>query len=111
MPQIWGMFRDQSALMSCVRECAAHARVSVLLPKNAPPGIDRVVVLGPLTRLVSPYPFLDIPHHLRRLGIDRDTASRYTDGLSRGWCIVCIEGLPHNRQWTQYPLKNAAVVP
>ena len=111
MSQVWGMFRDTNALLSCVRECAHEARVSVFVPEDDPPDVDRVVLFGPLVRTLSPYPFLDLPHHLRRLGIDSPTASRYTEGLSRGWCLVCIDGLPNERHWNHYPIESTAVLP
>ncbi len=111
MPQVWGMFRDQNALLACVRECAQEARVSVFVPKNEPPDIERVVLLGPLVRLVSPYPFLDIPRHLRRLGMDAAMASRYADGLARGWCLICIDGWLRASRWHHYPLRNTAILP
>ena len=111
MPPLWGMFRDQNALLSCVRECAQEARVSVFVPKNEPPNVDWVILLGPLVRLVSPYPFLDIPRHLRRLGVDSITAARYAEGLSRGWCLICIDGQARNSRWHHYPLTNTAILP
>ena len=110
MPQVWGMFRDKNALLSCVRECAPNSQVSVFLP-NAPPAADRVLLLGPLVRLVSPYPFLDMPRHLRRLGVDSGTASRYTEGLARGWCLVCIDGLPGRISWSRHALCLASILP
>jgi hypothetical protein len=109
--QIWGMFRDPSALLSCVRECAKEARVSVFLPNLTPSTRDQVLLLGPLTRFLSPYPFLDVTRHLRRLGMDSQTASCYADGLSKGWCVVCIDGLPRRARWNHYPLSNAAILP
>jgi hypothetical protein len=68
------------------------------------------MVLGPLTRAVSPYPFLDLTRHFVHLGMDRRTAERYAEGIAQGWCVICIEGRG-DCEWQRFPLRHAAAFP
>lgn len=110
MPQVWGMLRDPDVLLSCVRACLQESSVSVLLPWRSDDAPESVMVLGPLTREVSPYPFLDLTRHFLRLGMDRRTAVRYADGIAQGWCIICIDGR-EDMDWRRLPLRHAASFP
>jgi hypothetical protein len=107
MPQVWGMLRDPDELLACVRAGLTEGRVSVLLPW--PPAA--VLVLGPLTREISPYPFLDLPRHLILLGLDRRTALRFAHGIARGWCLICLERQNAQSAGRPLPLRHPAAYP
>jgi hypothetical protein len=63
------------------------ATVSVFLPK---PG-RQVLVIGPITHDLAPYPFLDIQHHILRLGLSRLWAEKYADVLAQGGLVLCLD--------------------
>lgn len=90
MPRIWGWFGDSQSLVQSLKSFAAGANVSLWM-RRADLSADTIVVVGPQSHEVAPYPFLDACHHLVRLGIDPKIASRYAEKLSQGASIVCIE--------------------
>ncbi len=87
MPRIFGWFKDPGELVSCVKAVRFAAAVSVVLPK---PG-GQVLVLGPITHDLAPYPFLDIQHHIVRLGLSRRWAQKYAGVLLHGGLMICLD--------------------
>lgn len=87
MPRIFGWFKNPQTLLSCIETIQASAAVSVLLRQ---PDLA-VLVLGPLTHAVAPYPFLDVQHHIYRLGMNRTWAKKYADILEQGGLVMCVE--------------------
>lgn len=54
-------------------------------------GDARVLVMGPLTHDVGPYPFLDVQHHIRRFGLPPQWAKKYTRILEKGGVVICVD--------------------
>lgn len=90
MAKIWGWFPDAEALAGCVQSLSREAKISVAFrrPDSRP---DEVLVVGPLTRDLDCYPFLDLLHHIRRFGVTRQIAERYAEALEAGGFLVCVE--------------------
>ncbi len=104
------MLRHRKTILACVVEYARDCRITVLLPFPE----SQVVVLGALTGALNVYPFLDLPRHLRHLGLDQRTAATYTDGLIAGWCVLCIDGPRAESPAGEdppYPLRHWTMVP
>lgn len=93
MPCVWGWFSDLYAFREFVEAHRSTAKISVWV---RPPGkrFNEVVVVGPQSRDVAPYPFLDACHHLRRLGLDIAHARRYAQKLLEGAQLLCLEAEP-----------------
>lgn len=89
MARIWASFEKPAAVLSLVDELGGTERISVLV--RDPRGRQDVVVLGPLIQDMSCYPFLDVPHHIRRLGLRRWDAEQYVQVLRRGGAVVCLD--------------------
>ncbi|OLZ11675.1 hypothetical protein [Sulfobacillus thermosulfidooxidans] len=87
MPRIFGWFNNSQTLLSCIERIRHSGMVSVLLRQPN----ERVLVMGPLTKDVGPYPFLDVQHHIRRLGLPRPWAEKYTRILEKGGVVVCVD--------------------
>ncbi len=105
------MLRQRNTILACVVEYAKDSRITVFLPSPTP--ATQVVVLGALTRPLSVYPFLDLPRQLRQLGLDPWTATTYADGLSQGWCLLCIDGPRAEskpRGTPPYPLRHRTTI-
>lgn len=88
--RIWGWFGDPETLATCVKQYSSTANVSLWMRRQDLAEND-VVVVGPQSQEVSPYPFLDVRHHMKRLGIVEPWASRYTEKIAQGAPVVCIE--------------------
>lgn len=56
-----------------------------------PEAHDRVMVMGPLRHDMACYPFLDVCHQIRRLGVKKGLAEHYARVLHRGGAVVCVE--------------------
>lgn len=89
MPRAWAWFHNPTAVLSLVDELGEQNRVSVFL--RDPKEQDNVVVLGPITRDMACYPFLDICHQIRRFGVKKAVAEHYSRVLRRGGAVVCVE--------------------
>lgn len=87
MPRVWAWFSEPSRVLSLIDQLGSA--VSVLL--RDPEVQENVVVLGPITRDMACYPFLDVPHQIRRFGIRRDDAEHYCRVLQRGGAVVCVD--------------------
>lgn len=90
MPRAFGWFKDPHALIQCVADVKRWAAVSVII---ANPNIRsrEVLVYGPLSQDLRCYPFLDLLHHIRRLGMERAMAHRYAEVVSSGGMVVCVD--------------------
>lgn len=86
MPQVWAWFNEPSRVLALVEEIGG---VSVLL--RDPKMQDDVVVMGPVTRDMACYPFLDVPHQIRRFGMRRSEAEHYVKILRTGGAVVYID--------------------
>jgi hypothetical protein len=87
--RIWASFEQPAAVLSLVDELGGTDRISVLV--RDPRARSDVVVLGPLIQDMACYPFLDVPHHIRRLGLGRGDAEQYARVLRRGGAVVCVD--------------------
>lgn len=110
MPKILGWFDDTESLLSLVNALkSTEADVSVLAPTTNP---AEFVVKGSLSRDLNCYPFLDLPRHMQRLGMDSTTAERYAQALEHGASIVCIQGGPSLDTFDQqYHAHDASLIP
>ncbi len=108
----FGWFQDHNALLDCVTGVQGRAAVSVLMP-NPETHESHVVVLGPLSHDFACYPFLDMWHHILRLGMDRSLARHYAEILFKGGVVICVEDNRNNpTTWLQhYPVHDMALVP
>lgn len=89
MPRVWAWFYEPSAVLSLVEELGDEHRVSILV--RDPKDREDVIVMGPITRDMACYPFLDVRHQIRRLGVKKSLAEHYTRVLQRGGAVVCVE--------------------
>ncbi|MCY0878248.1 MAG: hypothetical protein OWU84_04850 [Firmicutes bacterium] len=89
MPRVWAWFHNPSAVISLVNQMGQDHRVSVILLDPQDP--RDVLVLGPLTRDMACYPFLDVLHQLRRFGVKKSMAEVYAEVLRQGGAVVCID--------------------
>lgn len=89
--KIWGWFQDPEVMLACLHSLTGDATVSIAFrwPEGA---TNEVTVVGPLGRDLACYPFLDLVHHLRRLGFNPQTAERYRRAVESGAVLVCVEG-------------------
>lgn len=112
MPRAFGWFYDPRTLMQCVLEVKSRARVSVIIA-NPKTQSTEVLVYGPLSRDLGCYRFLDLLHHMRRLGMERTMAHRYTEVVARGGAVVCVQDdLANPALWlSPYRARDLALVP
>ena len=89
MPRIWAWFEKPATVLTLMDKLGGTDRVSILV--RDPRAQHDVVVMGPLTRDMACYPFLDVPHHIRRLGLRRPDAEQYAHALRRGGAVVCLD--------------------
>ncbi len=90
MPRAFGWFKDPHALITCVNDVKGRTRVSVIIA-NPNPRNSEVLVYGPLSRDLACYPFLDLLHHIRRLGMEQRLARRYTEVIASGGVVICVQ--------------------
>lgn len=95
LPKIWAWFQDVELVRECLKSFAENNEpVSVAFcPPEGKRGVlaENVRVVGPLKRELDCYPFLDLVHQIRRLGVSRPTAERYASALENGGVLVCVE--------------------
>ncbi|NMP22559.1 hypothetical protein [Sulfobacillus harzensis] len=89
MPQTWAWFHNPRTVLSLVRKLGEGTRVSLLV--RDPEAQESVMVMGPLSRNMACYPFLDVRYQIRRFGITKSLAEHYTRVIARGGVVVCIE--------------------
>ncbi|AUW95112.1 hypothetical protein BXT84_15085 [Sulfobacillus thermotolerans] len=109
MPRTFGWFKNPGSLLSCIESVQRSAAVSVLMRQQD----LEVLVMGPLTRFVAPYPFLDVQHHIYRLGLNRSWAKKYADILEKGGLVVCLESPEHafTDELSRYHAQDLQLVP
>lgn len=112
MPRAFGWFKDPHALMRCVTDVKRRAAVSVIIA-NPNTRNSEALVYGPLSRDLACYPFLDLLHHIRRLGMERAMARRYTEVVASGGVVICVEADRVNPANWLYPhrARDLALVP
>lgn len=89
MPRTWAWFHNPQTVLSLVSELGEATHVSLLV--KDPDAQESVMVMGPLSRDMACYPFLDVRHQIRRLGVKRALAEHYTRVLARGGAVVCVD--------------------
>lgn len=89
MPRVWAWFHNPSAVLSLVDELGNENQVSVML--RDPKDQQDVVVMGPISRDMACYPFLDVQHQFRRFGVKKAVAEHYARVIGRGGAVVCVE--------------------
>lgn len=87
MPRMWAWFDQPSRVLSVLDQLGGTVSVLVRDPKVQ----EDVVVMGPITRDMACYPFLDVPHQIRRFGVRRQEAEHYVQALLRGGAVVCVD--------------------
>ncbi|MCL5115682.1 MAG: hypothetical protein M1272_00830 [Firmicutes bacterium] len=88
MPRAWAWFHNPSTVLSLVNQLGDDTQVSVLMQD---PDQQDVVVLGPISRDMACYPFLDVCRQMRRFGVRRTLAEHYARVLRRGGAVICLE--------------------
>ncbi len=89
MSRTWAWFHNPRTVLSLVDELGEDTRVSLLI--KDPDAQESVMVMGPLSRDMACYPFLDVRHQIRRLGVKKPLAEHYTQVIARGGAVVCVE--------------------
>ncbi len=89
MARAWAWFYKPSAVLSLVQELGDENRISVLF--RDPEEQKDVIVIGPITREMACYPFLDVRHQIRRFISKKAIAEHYARVLARGGAVVCID--------------------
>lgn len=88
MRRVWAYFDEPSSVLSLVDQLGGTDHVSILV--RDPGAQYEVVVMGPITHDMACYPFLDVPHQIRRFGVTRSEADHYVRVLRRGGAVVCL---------------------
>lgn len=91
MPRAWGWFPDPRSVLSIVESQRAGSRISCLFPAPELEPPQEIVVVGPISQEMSCYPFLDLIHHIRRLGVGVRMAQHYNNVLRHGGLVVCLD--------------------
>ncbi len=86
MPRVWVWFKEPSRVLPLIEQLGNQ--ISVLVRD---PTADNLVVMGPITRDMACYPFLDVPRHMRRFGLRREAAEQFCRILSHGGAVVCVD--------------------
>lgn len=89
MERAWAWFHDPSMVLPLVKELDGDSRISLLV--QDPEDHQDVMVVGPLSHDMACYPFLDIPHQIRRFGVRKSLAEHYTRVLYHGGAVICVE--------------------
>lgn len=89
VPRIWAWFHNPSTVLSLVDTVSEQDHISVMF--RDPDNEHDVVITGPIIRDMACYPFLDVAHHMRRLGMKKSLANHYARVIQRGGAVVCIE--------------------
>lgn len=87
MPRLFGWFNDSLSLLSCLDDIQNVGIVSLLLRESR----EHVVVVGPLSHELNLYPFLDLSHQIRLLGLARPWAEKYAHVIEKGGIVICID--------------------
>ncbi|HBQ95067.1 MAG: hypothetical protein M1294_00050 [Firmicutes bacterium] len=109
MARIFGWFNNTKTLLSCLDKIRNRGMVSLLLRESN----DSVVVVGPIVHNFSTYPFLDLPHHIRLLGLARPWAEKYARVIAKGGIVVCVDMEESNDydKLRSYPFHDLKLVP
>lgn len=97
MARVWAWFRNPSAVLSLVDRLGDGTGVSMIVHDPKEP--HDVIILGTIVRDMGCYPFLDVRHQMRRLGLTKPVAEHFMHVLGRHGALVCVEST--NRETIQ----------
>lgn len=89
MPRAWAWFHNPRTVLSLVSQLGDDTRISLIV--KDPEAQESVMVMGPISRDMACYPFLDVCRQIRRFGVKRALAEHYARVLRRGGAVVCVE--------------------
>ncbi|AEW06831.1 hypothetical protein Sulac_3388 [Sulfobacillus acidophilus DSM 10332] len=87
----WGWFHDPKAMLALLKHQARQPAIDISLIMADPKHPEQILVLGPLSDEMACYPFLDVTHHFRRLGVKRSLAEHYIRVIQAGGIVVAVD--------------------
>lgn len=91
MARVWAWFNNPSAVLSLAERLGDGIGISMIVhdPKNP----RDVIILGSIAQDMGCYPFLDVRHQMRRLGLTKSVTERFSQVLRRHGALVCLESM------------------
>ncbi|PSR23061.1 MAG: hypothetical protein C7B45_04615 [Sulfobacillus acidophilus] len=89
MARVWAWFRNPSALLSLVERLQVGTGISIIVRDPREP--HDVIIVGTIVPDMQCYPFLDMPHQLRRLGMTKPVVEYFMQVLQRHGSLVSVE--------------------